>query len=123
MEGIAGLSLFERSALERFPIDLVVVLGLAPVFRPLPVLAHHDHRSGVGRLEREQEVEKDEWIRIERSTSEPVPEQEEVGNDPGPEQERLGDDERPGPNAGGYAVRDPFPQASPRPKMTKLIGW
>src|SRR3954452_24912271 len=48
----------------RFHVDAVVVLrGLAIDFL-LPVLAHHDDRRGVGRLERKREIEKNERVGV-----------------------------------------------------------
>ena len=48
-------------------VNLVIVLGMQPVPRLLPVLAH-DNKRGLDRSEsREDEVEEDIGVRVERS--------------------------------------------------------
>src|SRR5438067_13754119 len=61
-----------------FQIDLVIVLRSQPITRLRAVLAHHDDRRLDGGQTGENQVEQNEWIRIERSGSE----QHGVGADP-----------------------------------------
>ena len=69
----------------------------------LPVLAHHDHRSSVGCLEREHQVEQNEWIWI------PVVNPGcEVEGDPNSENNALCNDKGPGANRISNPIGNPL---------------
>src|SRR5439155_3148389 len=59
-------------------IDFVIVLRAQTIAQLGAILTHHDHRRLDGGETRENQIEKNEWIRIERSGSE----QRDVRTDP-----------------------------------------
>src|SRR4030088_2748009 len=69
-----------------------------PVFLRLTVAGEQQHGTGVGGLNREQQVQQDEgfWI--------PVEEEDRVANHPNGYSKGLDDQEGPGPYAGGDLV-------------------
>src|SRR5438477_1563131 len=72
-----------------------VLLGLA-------VAGQQEHRAGVSGLDRKEQVQKDERLRIE------VKEEDRVAHHPGGDHEGLDDQERPGTDAERDLVRQPF---------------
>src|SRR4029077_2393614 len=80
-------------------VYLIVVFGRLAINILLTVLAHHDERSGISSLERECEIEQDEWIGVP-----PFDIGGDVENDPGKKNDRLQDDKRPGAHHGGDCV-------------------
>src|SRR4051812_43646901 len=93
----------------RLHIDLVVVLRGLAIDVLLPVLAHHDDRRGVGRLERKREIEKNERIGV------PTPDRaDQVGGYPDEQDSALDDDETPRSHDGGDRVRYPLPRRRAR---------
>src|SRR4051795_9661498 len=83
-----------RGALRGLAIDVL-----------LPVLAHHDDRRGVSRLERKREIEKNERVGV------PHPRRaDQVGGYPDEKDRALDDDEAPRSHDGGDRVRYPLPR-------------
>ena len=93
----------------RLYIDPVVVLRGLAIDVLLPVLAHHDDRRGVGRLERKREVEKNERIGVPAADH-----SDKVGGYPDEQDRTLDDDETPRSHDGGDRVRYPLPRRQAR---------
>src|SRR5438445_4428029 len=90
-----------------FQIDFVIVFRAQTVTRLRAVLAHHDdrrlHRGQAG----ENQVEQNEWIRIERCGSK----QHGVGADPHDDNSAKCNEKFPTPTELGNAVRDPLAES------------
>src|SRR6266436_4806464 len=87
-----------------FQINLVIVFRAQTVSRLGAVLAHHDDRSLYGGETGEDQIEKDERIRIERSGSE----QRDVRTDPHEDNSAKCNEEFPTTTELGDAVRKTF---------------
>jgi hypothetical protein len=96
--------LVERLDLELgLDVDLIVLLGGLAVDVLLAVLAHHDERRGVGRLERQSEVQQDEGVGVPRAHP-----GGDVEDDPDEQHGRLDEDERPRAHRRRHRVGDPL---------------
>src|SRR6266436_10363373 len=90
-----------------FQIDFVIVFRAQAVTRLRAVLAHHDdrrlHRGQAG----ENQIEENEWKRIERSGSK----QDGVGADPHDDNSAKCNEKFPAPAELGNAVREPLAES------------
>src|SRR4029077_3513115 len=80
-------------------VYLIVVFGRLAINILLTVLAHHNEWSGISGLERECEIEQDEWIGIP-----PFDIRGDVENDPDKKNDRLENNKRPGAHHGSDGV-------------------
>src|SRR6266700_646599 len=83
-----------------FQIDFVIVFCPQPIARLGAVLTHHDDRRLNGGETRKNQVEQNEWIRIERSGSK----QHGVGADPHDDNSAKCNEKFPTPTELGNAV-------------------
>jgi len=90
-------------------VDLIVRRCLDAIDILLPVLAHHDERSRIGRLEGQGQVQQDEWIRIPTLDI-----GGHVEGDPEDEDRRLDDDEAPRAHGRGDKVGNALASRQPR---------
>src|SRR4051794_11412343 len=100
----------------RLHIDPVVILRGPAIDVLLPVLAHHDDRRGVGRLERKREIEENERVGV------PTPDRaDQVGGYPDEQDSALDDDETPRSHDGGDRVRYPLPRCEARDRRRLIL--
>ena len=84
----------------RLKVDLIVDLGLGAVLFVLASLAHHDDRRLHRRHAGQHQVQKDEWIGIERAKQQSA----RVQGDPDQQDPEEPQDERPGSTEGRHPV-------------------
>jgi hypothetical protein len=101
-------------------IHLVVVAGLDPILRALAVLAHHDDRRLESRQHREEQVEQNIGIGIERPA--PVSEDLRIEQNPAQQHRRKAQDERPRSPERGHLVGEPLPEGQPLLHAGRIFG-